>query len=392
MCSMSSLMTEYALHGRDFLAIHPGTHRTTPCILAREKAILLNLNTIRSIITDESMIIFNIDNPFISKISRDIADYIRIESKRFGGSFPFELQALEGVLILYSDHLYNKLDSYQHMAHKLLYTTDNSTNFDMYQEIHPLKVRLGHLQDNSEAIAKCIQDIIASDEDMLELLLTQKNKLGHLPPREMHLSVELLLENYYRRYTDIARQCDMHLEDIEGKQELAAISMDNYRNKILNLNLSLGIAEVSLALGTFFTGIFGMNLTSGLESAHFVFYGVAAMAVCSCGALYSFFQLRNRSMRRSPLKRETAAKYLSGLFRGIDNFDTIFMDYMSNTFPSEQESIRLTDFFKISSSILKRELTPAEKEQLRILIPSTNGMVEKVTILSLIYRVSDRST
>ena len=70
-----------------------------------------------------------IDNPFISKISRDIADYIRIESKRFGGSFPFELQALEGVLILYSDHLYNKLDSYQHMAHKLLYTTDNSTNF-----------------------------------------------------------------------------------------------------------------------------------------------------------------------------------------------------------------------------------------------------------------------
>ena len=70
----------------------------------------------------------------------------------------------------------------------------------------------------------------------------------------------------------------MHLEDSEGKQELAAISMDNYRNKILNLNLSLGIAEVSLALGTFFTGIFGMNLTSGLESAHFVFYGVAAMA------------------------------------------------------------------------------------------------------------------
>lgn len=31
---------------------------------------------------------------------------------------------------------------------------------DMYQEIHPLKVRLGHLQDNSEAIAKCIQVVV----------------------------------------------------------------------------------------------------------------------------------------------------------------------------------------------------------------------------------------
>ena len=60
MCSMSFLMTEYAIHGRDFLAIHPGTHRTTPCILAREKSILVNLNSIRSIITDESMIIFNV--------------------------------------------------------------------------------------------------------------------------------------------------------------------------------------------------------------------------------------------------------------------------------------------------------------------------------------------
>ena len=57
---MSTLMTEYSLHGRDFLAIHPGTHRNTPCILAREKAILINLNTIRGIITEESMIIFNV--------------------------------------------------------------------------------------------------------------------------------------------------------------------------------------------------------------------------------------------------------------------------------------------------------------------------------------------
>lgn len=277
-CSMSTLITEYSLHGRDFLAIHPGTHRSTPCILARDKAILVNLNTIRCIISSESMIMFNIDNPFISKISRDIADYIRVGSKRFGGSFPFELQALEGVLILYSDHLYNKLDSYQHMAHKLLYTTDDYTNYDVYQEIHPLKVRLSHLQDNTEAISKCIQDIISSDENMLELLLTQKNKLGHLPPNEMHLSVELLLENYYRRYSDISRQCDTHLEDIEGKQELAAISMDNYRNKILNLNLNLSIAQVSLAFGTFFTGAFGMNLLSGLETLPHVFYIVGGLA------------------------------------------------------------------------------------------------------------------
>lgn len=41
----------------------------------------------------------------------------------------------------------------------------------------------------------------------------------------------------------------------------------------------------------------------------------------SCGLIYTYFHLQNRSIKRRPMKRETAAKYLSGLFRGIDNFD-----------------------------------------------------------------------
>ena len=76
------------------------------------------------------------------------------------------------------------------------------------------------------------------------------------------------------------------------------------------------------------------------------------------------------------------------------------MDYMSNTFASDQDSIRTTDLFKIASSILKRELSQEEKDRLYQLIPNSSrcgerglgadGMVEKVKILSLIYRVSDR--
>lgn len=78
------------------------------------------------------------------------------------------------------------------------------------------------------------------------------------------------------------------------------------------------------------------------------------------------------------------------------------MDYLCNTFSAEQDTIRMSDFLKISSSILKRELTSQEKEQLMQLVPSTSnvcivvynadGMVEKVRILSLIYRVSDRAS
>lgn len=49
------------------------------------------------------------------------------------------------------------------------------------------------------------------------------------------------------------------------------------------------------------------------------------------------------------------------------------MDYMSNTFPSEQDSIRITDFYKIASSILRRELSSEEKDHLMQLIPSNSS-------------------
>lgn len=48
------------------------------------------------------------------------------------------------------------------------------------------------------------------------------------------------------------------------------------------------------------------------------------------------------------------------------------MDYLCNTFSAEQDTVRMSDFFKISSSILKRELTSQEKEQLMKLVPSTS--------------------
>lgn len=54
--------------------------------------------------------------------------------------------------------------------------------------------------------------------------------------------------------------------------------MDNYRNKILNLNLNLSIIQVSLAFGTFLTGAFGMNLLSGMETIPYVFYLVGGIA------------------------------------------------------------------------------------------------------------------
>ena len=50
------------------------------------------------------------------------------------------------------------------------------------------------------------------------------------------------------------------------------------------------------------------------------------------------------------------------------------MDYMSNTFPADQDSIRMKDLFRISSTILKRELSQEEKERIKELIPSTSSL------------------
>ncbi|MGK3737842.1 MAG: hypothetical protein ACI90V_004689 [Bacillariaceae sp.] len=61
--------------------------------------------------------------------------------------------------------------------------------------------------------------------------------------------------------------------------------MDAARNKFLLASLCLSIASLSLTALTCAGGIFGMNLTSGLEEAPYLFNVVTLSSVCGSAVL-----------------------------------------------------------------------------------------------------------
>ena len=152
---------------------------------------------------------------------------------------------------------------------------------------------------NVKGAIRCITDLLESDEDMNNLLLTEQSiarQNNEVLDIESHASVELLLEEYGRQLNSILLEIDYLLQRVQSKQDILALSMDAYRNRMIRMNLYLSVGGVSLGFGTGKTivsayiwihaivlahltivlsvaiaGFFGMNLISGLEESPGVF-------------------------------------------------------------------------------------------------------------------------
>ncbi|CAE7848964.1 MRS2-G [Symbiodinium sp. KB8] len=78
--------------------------------------------------------------------------------------------------------------------------------------------------------------------------------------------------------------------------------MSAYRNHLIHRELQLTIAGFSIALPTAIAGVFGMNLTSGLEEAQGLFWPITAgSALAGC---LVFWGLSRAIARSSPTSRQ----------------------------------------------------------------------------------------
>jgi len=97
-----------------------------------------------------------------------------------------------------------------------------------------------------------------------------------------------------------------------------------YRNRLVRMNVHLGILGVSTGLTTALTGLFGMNLISGLEESPVAFAvvagGSATLAVIVAGVYFSFI--------RGRLMQEQAEQSLAEIETFVDALsDMSALDY-----------------------------------------------------------------
>ncbi|OEU06885.1 hypothetical protein FRACYDRAFT_252515 [Fragilariopsis cylindrus CCMP1102] len=95
----------------------------------------------------------------------------------------------------------------------------------------------------------------------------EANQRNEILDINRHESVELLLEEYSRQLSNILAETIYLLKKVQNKQELVAISLDSYRNRIIRMNLYLSIAGISIAYMTTIAGFYGMNIINGHETS-----------------------------------------------------------------------------------------------------------------------------
>lgn len=175
-------------------------------------------------------------------------------------------------------------------------------------QLVPLKDSLQSFELQVKQSLECLTSLLNDDDIMLDLLLTEqaearRNDLQVDFARHEH--VELMLSVYSRQIHNLLQEIQYLLGRLQSKQEFIALALAGYRNRLVRMNVNLGIVGVSTGVTTATTGLFGMNLISGFEQSQAAFAmvagGSAAVAVVVARAYFSF--IRGQSMQEHAEQR-----------------------------------------------------------------------------------------
>jgi hypothetical protein len=229
-----------------------------------------------------------------------------------------------------------------------------SIRHDQLQRLLPLQDGLSTFELAARENMACLKTLIETDEDMQGLLLTaqldmQQEQQQQQQQRQQHGgggapnnnnnnnnnnyhpnatdAVELLLEAYHRQMSEIYQQVFFMRKKVESTKELAQISLDNYRNNLIRINLHLTMGGVGLALATTVAGIFGMNLVSGLEEHPAAFAAVVGVSGAMGASVYfgTWAHLDRSTKRGLGQGGPHRAQALQAVFQNVDDVQSVLM-------------------------------------------------------------------
>lgn len=150
-----------------------------------------------------------------------------------------------------------------------------------------------------------MDSLLQNDLDLQKMCLTKKSPEARIESKlisspTFNFSVELLIEEYYKKVEEISNEIAQLQRNIANTQEVIQMSLSRNRNDLMRLNLYISLLSMGFAAGSLISGIFGMNLmrltalihnsfVSGLEGHPTMFWWTAcAIPVVAC-SISTFF-------------------------------------------------------------------------------------------------------
>ncbi|KAF2293873.1 hypothetical protein GH714_005301 [Hevea brasiliensis] len=336
-CDKSTIIKRVAIPARDLRILGPVFSHSSN-ILAREKAMVVNLEFIRAIVTAEEVLILDPlcqeVLPFVDQLRQQIplkrpfntqgAAHPDIQDNEMhistGGQWlpvpeaveglqcelPFEFQVLEIALEVVCTYLDSNVADLERDAYPVLDELARNVSTKNLEHVRSLKSNLTRLLARVQKVRDEIEHLLDDNEDMADLYLTRKwvqnqqseallgtaasNSIITFTPHLRRLNsshsasqvtgsidendveeLEMLLEAYFMQLDGTRNKILSVREYIDDTEDYVNIQLDQQRNELIQLQLTLTIASFAIALDTLIASFFGMNIPCRLYKMNGVF-------------------------------------------------------------------------------------------------------------------------
>ncbi|XXG76681.1 hypothetical protein AAC387_Pa08g0981 [Persea americana] len=334
-----AIMHRVEIHARDLRILDPLLSYPSR-ILGRERAIVLNLEHIKAIITAEEVLLGDPSDemviPIVEELRRRLPPANIFRQAQGDGKeqssgqndvelgeedeSPFEFRALEVALeaiCSFLDARTTELETAAYPALDELTSKISSRNLDC---VRKLKSAMTRLTARVQKVRDELEQLLDDDDDMADLYLSRKwagasstvsgsgvpNWLPASPTIGSKISkaskasaatvhgnendveeLEMLLEAYFMQIDGTLNKLTTLREYIHDTEDYINIQLDNHRNQLIQLELFLNCGTLCLTVFSLVCGLFGMNIPYGWNQNHgYMFKWVLSVTGLFCAFLF----------------------------------------------------------------------------------------------------------
>nr|XP_009793323.1 PREDICTED: magnesium transporter MRS2-I-like isoform X3 [Nicotiana sylvestris] len=316
-----AIMKRVPIHARDLRILDPLLSYPS-AILGREKAIVLNLEHIKAIITTDEVLLRDPLDDNVAPVVEELQRRLPLPAIAFGEGedddqpavngartemqnvepteFPFEFRALEVALegvCSYLDTQTRELETAAYPALDELTSKISSRNLD---RVRKLKSAMTRLTSRVQKVRDDLEQLLEDDDDMADLYLSRKvagassplsgqGALYWSPDSPKLLSKTSKISGLTQEETDV-EELEMLLElreYIDDTEDYINIQLDNHRNQLIQLELFLSSGTVCLTVYSLVAAIFGMNIPYPWKKDHgYIFKWVVMLAGIASASIF----------------------------------------------------------------------------------------------------------
>nr|XP_016439860.1 PREDICTED: magnesium transporter MRS2-I-like [Nicotiana tabacum] len=334
-----AIMHRVHIHARDLRILDPLLSYPST-ILGRERAIVLNLEHIKAIITSEEVLLRDPLDENVTPVVEELRRRLKpmnanredqreekdtnvqhdIETTEEDES-PFEFRALEVALEAICSYLAARtleLETAVYPALDMLTSKISSRNLD---RVRKLKSQMTRLTARVQKVRDELEQLLDDDDDMADLYLSRKlagaspvsgsgaaswffasPTIGSKISRASRASIatfrgdendveelEMLLEAYFGQIDSTFNKLTTLREYIDNTEDYINIQLDNHRNQLIQLELFLSSGTVCMSIYSLIAAIFGMNIPYSWNNGHgYMFKWVVIISAIISAVLFIF--------------------------------------------------------------------------------------------------------